>query len=527
MRSSLLLPLLLLPLLLWAGPALARVERFAVIVGNNQGDADDVPLRYAEADATRVHDVLLELGDFSPLNIVLLRGQGVAVVRTALLAINERIRELRSVPDTQVVLFIYYSGHADARALHLSGDELELSELRQHARGSAANFRLVVLDACRSGALTRVKGGQQAPPFALPALTADSLPGDGFAFLTASSAQEDAQESDELQGALFTHAFVSGLLGAADSDGDGAVVLDEVYRFAYEATLRATSRTFVGTQHPTFHYDLRGRGQLVITRPGQHSAQRANVDFPAGLAFLLLRGSAAGAVAVELPESDSRRRLSLVPTRYFVRARSRDVMYEGMIDATAGHALTVDTAELNRIDYARLVRKGGRSSPFAHGPEAGVSVRSALPNADTACLGGFVGYGVELSSFGVRARYNSCRSELHSESLSARVLAQDLDLSFHHTWDLSRFSVQAAIGPGVSVFNQSFQTRGSAPHRNAVAPFVALELGGQVALSHGLYTALNLAGQTHFLRLIDREQSDGRLTLGFALRTTLACGKQF
>jgi hypothetical protein len=510
-------------------PALAhaRVERFAVIVGNNRGAADDTPLRYAEADAARVHDVLLELGEFSPLNTVLLRGQDVAHVRGALLAINERIRELREDPDTQVVLFIYYSGHADAHALHLSGGELELSELRQHARGSAANFRLLVLDACRSGALTRVKGGDRAPPFALPAASADSLPGDGFAFLTASSANEDAQESDELQGALFTHAFVSGLLGAADSDGDGAVVLDEVYRYAYAATLRATSRTFAGTQHPTFHYDLRGRGQLVITRPRKYSAQRASLEFPAGLGFLLLRDSADGPVAVELPAGDRARSLSLPPGRYFVRARAPDVMYEGALEAGPGSSQRIDTRNLDRIDYARLVRKGARPSRFAHGPEAGFSVRSALPNADTACLGAFAGYSLELGSFGVRARYNACTSELHNAALEGHVLAHDLELGLHHAWDVSSLTLEAAFGSGVSIFDQTFETRGTAPSRTAVSPFVDLELGAQVDLSHGLYSSLGIAGQTHFLRLLDPAKPDGRLTVGFAVRAMLAAGKHF
>jgi hypothetical protein len=156
-----------------------------------------------------------------------------------------------------------------------------------------------------------------------------------------------------------------------------------------------------------------------------------------------------------------------------------------------------------------------------------MSVRSPLPNADTACFGAFVGYGFELSSFGVRARYGSCASELHNDVLSGVVLAHDLELGFHHAWDLSLFSLEAAIGPGVSLFHQHFETRGSAPSRLAAAPFVGLGLGAQVDLSHGIYSSLNVAGQTHFLRLIDSERPAGRLTVGFALRTTIAFGKHF
>jgi hypothetical protein len=510
-----------------APSALARVERFAVIVGNNRGSGDDAPLRYAEADAMRVYDVLVQLGDFSPLNLALLRGQSAERVRFALLAVNERIRELRSLPEVEVVLFIYYSGHADNRALHLNGTELALEELSQHARGSAANFRLVVLDACRSGALTRVKGGRVAAPFALPLQERDSLPGDGFAFLTASSANEDAQESDALQGPFFTHAFVSGLLGAADSDGDGVVVLDEAYRYAYEATLRATSRTFAGTQHPTCSYGLRGRGRVVLTRPSAFAAERANLEFPAGFGFLLMQSSADGAVVVELDPSQRRRRLSLPPGRYFVRARAPDVMYEGTLDARSGATEAIDLDGMSRIEYARLVRKGARDPQLAHGPEVGVSQRSPLPNSPASCFGGFVGYSMDFNGFGARIRAAVCASEFQNASLRVHEVANDIELGVYHAWDISRLTLAAAIGSGLSAFDQRFDTRGFAPARLSLAPFVELGASAQLSWPHGLYTGLNVDGQTHFLHVIDPNTRRAPLRVGFALRTSLMFGKHF
>jgi hypothetical protein len=85
--------------LLWlvASSAEARIERFAVVIGNNRGAAGEVELKYAEADATRVYDVLLALGDVSPLNSVIVRGRDAGFVRSALLAFNERIRAVSEV----------------------------------------------------------------------------------------------------------------------------------------------------------------------------------------------------------------------------------------------------------------------------------------------------------------------------------------------------------------------------------------------------------------------------------------------
>jgi hypothetical protein len=359
------------------------VERFAVIAGNNLGAPGEEALRYAHGDAEKVAAALGDVGDFPPANVVLLRGNDAATLRSTLIAVNDRVRSAASMPGTQTLLFVYYSGHADARALHLGGTELAVTELAALVRGSSATFRLLVLDACRSGALTRTKGGSVRAPFDIH--PEPSLQGEGVAFLTASAANEDAQESDELKGSFFTHAFVSGLLGAADVDGDGRVVLEEAYRHAYDATLRSTSRTFAGAQHPTFQYDLRGQDTVVLTRTKQTSL--GILHFPPELEFLVMAGGPEGAVVGEVGAGGAGRSLALRPARYFLRARARDELLEGHVELVASESVAVDVTGFSRVDYARLVRKGGRASGVAHGPELGASVRSTLPNADHPCVG--------------------------------------------------------------------------------------------------------------------------------------------
>ena len=163
----------------------AEAERFAVVVGNDAGAGGEVQLRYAEADAARLAAVLQDVGGVRPENLVLLRGQDAGTVRRTLIAVNDRVR----AAGGQAVLIVYYSGHADAAALHLGPTALELAELELLVRGSAAGFRLLVLDACRSGALTRVKGGTPLLPFGLegPQLS-ERVAGEGAVFLTSSSA---------------------------------------------------------------------------------------------------------------------------------------------------------------------------------------------------------------------------------------------------------------------------------------------------------------------------------------------------
>jgi hypothetical protein len=503
----------------------ARVERYAVLVGNNQGTAGDTPLRYAESDASRMYDVLHDLGGFAPANTVLLRAEDSATVRSTLIAVNDRIRQAQALPDTQTVLLVYYSGHADADDLHLGDGKLAIGELAQLVRGSAATFRLLVLDACRSGALTRTKGGRVKQPFALPE---ESLPGDGLAFLTASAESEDAQESDQLRASFFTHALVSGLLGAADRDGDGAVVLDEAYRYAYAATLRATSRTLAGTQHPSFRYDLRGQGELVLTRPSANAAARAVLHFPSGYGFLVMRDHHDGAVVAELSDRAGTRTLSLRPGRYFVRARGPDVLYEGALDARSGTSSAVDVTRFERIEYARLVRKGERASSIAHGPELGGRVRSALPNASGPCLGGYLGYAIDFEALGVALRASGCGGELDNGALRADVMAFDLETRLYRAWDVGAgLALGLGVGGGVSLFAQSFETTRVAPDRRSAAPFFGLSGSVAFELWHGLYAQLEGAAETHVLRLRAAPREPDHTEAAFAARASVGVGKRF
>jgi len=507
--------------LLLPAPAAAQVERFAVVVGNDLGQAPDVPLRYAETDAARVAEVLQEVGGVRPENLVLLRGQDAGTVRRALIAVNDRVR----AASGQGILLVYYSGHADAGALHLGPTSLELGELEQLVRGSAAAFRLLVLDACRSGALTRVKGGTPIPPFDIR--IDERVAGEGAVFLTSSSASEDSQESDELQGSFFTHALVSGLLGAADENGDGQVTLDEAYRYAYAATLRASSRTLAGLQHPTFQYEVRGQGDLVLATLEARSPTRAWVELPAGRAWLLLRGSADGQVVGEVGAGDRVRRLSVRAGRYFVRGRGPDVLLEGTIEAVAGEVVAVDERRLARTAYARLVRKGEGEARANLSLELEGRVRGALLNGQRPCAGLAAGLAVALRPVTLVQRVGWCRSGFEQPGLAATTDQIDVELSVVHVWDLRGLSIDAGITVGATVFQQVFRTAGDAPARATAA----LQLAPSVAISRDLgdrgYLFLSAVEAVYLFR--SESSATGKVSFGpsWAPRLALGTGIRF
>lgn len=487
--------ILLLSLAAASWPAAAEVERYAILAGNNRGARDEPNLRYAEDDATKLGRALIEVSAFAPENVLVLAGRDATSFRRALIRLNDRIRAKTAEGNAQPVLFVYYSGHADARALHLGGTLFELAELEQLVRGSAASFRVLLLDACRSGALTQVKGGTVGPPF--PIEESERLEGEGVVFLASSAANEDAQESEAIGGSFFTHYFVSGLLGAADLNGDGKVGLREVYAHAYEQTLRASSRTLAGLQHPTFRYEIKGRGDLVLSEPYQGEA-RAILEFPEARGYLILGGSAEGPVIAEIGPQDRVRRLGLQPGKYFLRSRGRDHLLEGVVKVEPG-ARTITDEGLERIAYARLVRKGGGTLSAVHGPEAGYRVRGPLFAGESPCHGGYGGYGLDLAELSLSTELGVCSASFQNLHLTADTTELSWALAAKKGFDWAPLTLELGAALGAAWFVQRFETRGLAPTRLSFAPLLRLETSLKVDLGAGFYLAAQLGGVGYLL----------------------------
>lgn len=516
---------LLVALVFVLAPSIAKaaIVRYAVIVGNDEGAADEPRLKYAQNDAERVHDVLTSLGDFREENVVLLQGRGRDAVQRVLIATNARIRSTPA--KDQAVLFVFYSGHADSDALHLGAERLELSRLQQLVRGSSAELRLLVVDSCRSGALTRVKGGRKVEPFKVE--LDDTLAGEGVVFLTSSSANEDAQESDELKGSFFTHYLVSGLVGPADTDGDGTVTLAEAYGYAYDNTIRASSKTLIGTHHPTFEYDMRGQGDVVLTRVRAVSRGRARLSFPEGRTYLVFADGSNGAMVAEVGVADGTRNINVAAGRYFVRGRGRDYLLEGVVRVRSGEIHVVADGELSRVEYARLVRKGGGPRVVAHGPHVGYQLRSPITRDAGLCHGGRLGYPIETRWVTFTPRVGMCRASFSADRVEVVATEIDLDASLAYVFDVPIVSLGLGIGGGVSYFRQTFSTDGQAPPRNSIAGHVDAVASLTWDLPRGFYVLTDVAGQVYAIRAQDSSGAEPVLRATFTVRPFVGFGKRF
>ena len=296
----------------------AEPTAYALLVGSNRPGAGQQPLQHAVTDAERMRAVLTELGDYPAGHVTVLADPDAQALRDALDALEARLEKHAARDEDTTVLF-YYSGHARASGLNLGTEEVPLRELRARLEALPATVRLVVLDACQSGALAQAKGATPAADFSYSSL--ETLQAEGTVVMASSSAEELSQESALLQGGFFTHHLVAGLRGAADQDLDGRVDLREAYGYAYRATLQSTTATAVGGQHATLQLDLSGQGEMILTRPVQASARLA---LPPALAGeLLVSHAASGAIALELHKAPGEAmQLALPAGSYAVLLRS-------------------------------------------------------------------------------------------------------------------------------------------------------------------------------------------------------------
>jgi len=383
-------------------PGGERTGFLALVVGSNRPGPGQAPLGFAEDDARRMAEVLVELGGLAPEQVRLVLGP----TRDELLAaLDDTARELSALEAAgqPTALTFYYSGHARARALSLGQEEVGLEELRARLLGLPARLTLAILDACQTGAISGIKGAEPAADFSHS--TVAELHATGVAIMASSSASELSQESQALGASFFTHHLVAGLRGAADADRDGRVTLHEAYRYAYHRTLASTAVTAVGKQHVTLEDELKGKGELVLTFPER---SQASLALDAELeAELLLERLPAGSVVAELHKARGEPlRLALPTGEYSALLRIGADLLRCPLTLAQGEAGSLPGERCRLVPLEELAVKGAADSPPAWGLELGAGLRWGLRD----------GFDERLADFGFEEQ-----QQLFLPAVSARV----------------------------------------------------------------------------------------------------------
>ena len=466
--------------------AFTAPRRFALVVGNNTGIAGDNPLIFAEDDASKLAQTLLEYGGFNEEDLVIMLGKENDHIVRVLKDLEQRI-ELATT-ESEALLFVYYSGHADQLGLHTSGTILPHEELKDLVNSSAAQVKILILDACRSGLLTGVKGGEQAEEFEVN-IDNQSI-GSGTILISSSTSGENSHESDLLEGSVFSHHLTVGLLGAADLSGDLKVTLSEVYNYAYEHTLLDTLGT-MSVQHPTFKQDMMGRHDLLLTDLSASDGEMGRILFDEDGLYMLL-GTEEGPLHAEVIVKDNSRYLLMPADTYWVRIREPDHLLEGKIVVEEGQDTQVFKENLERIEYARLVRKGSQevTKAFSVQVSGGVDLVGELHPDWGVSLGPKLEAGFDFNYFSLGFRFFYAQAESTNDHLSWERNQIGLSLSIFTGFDLGDFYFGAGLYGGVSRHFMTFVTDGEAPDRITYSP--SFSVAGKIVwdISWGVFLQL-------------------------------------
>jgi hypothetical protein len=172
------------------------------------------------------------------------------------------------------------------------------------------------------------------------------------------------------------------------------------------------------------------------------------VTLPAGRSFLMLRNDPEGAVIAETTSAATSHRLALPPGRYFVRGRGSDDLVEGLVLVRADTELSISETQLDRVAYARLVRKGGGAHERLRGLQAGYLLRTGLWRNSDPCQGAFAAYEIVTRGLSLTARASGCRGGFQNQPLSSAADDLNLQIEGAHVWDLPIISLHAGLASG-------------------------------------------------------------------------------
>lgn len=434
----------------------ARINRYVVAVSANYGGQGRPVLRYAESDAKSFAKVLGEMGGVQPGNVILVKEPGVAGLQKQLDALDSKIAQGKNAAGRNEVLF-YYSGHADEKGLRLGNEVYAWKELRKRIDAMSADVKIAVIDACGSGAITRLKGGVAVPAF----MVDQSSDMKGYAFITSSTQDESSQESDKLRGSFFTHSLVSGLRGAGDLSGDGKVTLSEAYQFAFNETLQRTEKTMGGAQHPSRDMNLAGTGDVVMTDLRSTSAgleldedvdgrlfirdekgelvaelykkagRAMSLGFPAGKYSVRLERPAEFSEAVVTLQNNRREKLS---HKQFAAVSAEQTTLRGEIgglrDCTAGDSIA---CSLDSLDHNGKYRVTFNAVDSDKDPRKGIQIGVFVAQADDYMLGtqlSFIANVAKKEMHGLQVTdiYNGANAHFEGAQISGMInYAQSFD----------------------------------------------------------------------------------------------------
>lgn len=251
-------------------------NRWAVLIGVNEYEdkANYGQLHVCVKDVEAIRE-RLTAGGFAPGRIRLLTDHMAELPTRA--NILTALKAVADATEPDDLLLVYYSGHGDeaggesylvardGRRLVLSDTALPVSRVKAIIEEAPARAKVIILDACHSGADI---GGKGPEPMSEEFIRRVFEQAEGLAILASCKQGQLSYEWQESERSVFTHYMLEALAGQADRDGKGFVTIQDANRHvANGVKLWASQRN--ASQTPTLQSAV--AGDIILSRYARSS----------------------------------------------------------------------------------------------------------------------------------------------------------------------------------------------------------------------------------------------------------------
>jgi hypothetical protein len=252
-------------------PLYGAGKRWAVLVGVNEYDdkANYGRLHVCRKDVHAVRDQLIA-GGFDAARIRLLTDDTSELpTRDNILVALKAVADATEPDD---LLLFYYSGHGDedggesylvarnGRRLVLRDTAVRVSRVKEIMEEAPARAKVIILDACHSGADI---GGKGPKPMSAEFIRRVFEQAAGMVILASCTQGQLSYEWQAQERSVFTHFMLEALKGEADRDDKGFVTVQDTNRHVVNGVKLWASQRNV-SQTPTLEY--RAAGDIILTR---------------------------------------------------------------------------------------------------------------------------------------------------------------------------------------------------------------------------------------------------------------------
>ncbi len=512
----------------------AASDRYAILIGHDLGYPGEDPLRFAERDAERFRDVLVELGSFRKENTLLLQGPTIAESTAAVGRLRNKLQK-EGVAAQAPLILLYFAGHGDKNNLHLARESFSRKSLESLLRDLPAGLKILVLDTCQTERVIRPLGVKSGPSFDIGVITSSMTK--GLVILHSARTGEPAHESDTLGGAVFSHFLISALRGAGDVDQDGQVTLLEAYSFAYRQTVQHSARSSTTVQVPSFEMELAGSGELVLTRP---RAASARIVLPAGeeARFLVFQNPSGSLVAEAISSPSHPVQLAVPHGRLVVHRRVMQRYQVAEIELPFGGLRKLTLGDFKDRPYEQLARRGGLFELYPNILGCGYLIRyERFPSNWMLRHGPRFFLEHSLGDWAIGLETGVTFSNDEQVAYRTDEIAIGTRGVIARRVGMGATTLGLGLGAGISVLIQN-RSRSDSDRLNqggieippdishtTIAPTAGIHVDWQVPLGHGFLGSVYIRTDFSFLRMADDNETSWRITP--AIGTGIGLGTRF